>query len=121
MWRVPRWASQPIRAATTGFVRSCDFQRQRGVDGPLRQRGGKLQVVRAARNQAGAAKAGHDAQLGERVLANMRRRQLRPELEPADGAQLRDVVQHAPTQPCDLVDARFFASHAESLLEMPEV
>ncbi len=63
----------------------------------------RLQVIRPRRQDARPAEPRHHPALGHDVLAAVGRRQVAPELEPADGVELRPVVEHAPGHPRDLV------------------
>jgi hypothetical protein len=63
----------------------------------------RLEVVRPRRQDPRPAEPGHHPPFGHHVLSAVRRRQVAPEVEPADRVELRPVVQHAPGDPRDLV------------------
>ncbi|HET9084907.1 MAG TPA: hypothetical protein VFN41_10960 [Candidatus Limnocylindrales bacterium] len=77
----------------------------RRVDRAVDHRRRDFEVICARREQARAAVLRHHPQLRHDVLARVLRRQVPPEAEPADRAQLRSVIQHAPADPGDLVEA----------------
>src|SRR5262249_30810093 len=91
------------------------------LDVPVRYGRRRLQVVRAAGHDPGAAVPGQYAQLGEYVLALVPYRYLGPEVVPAARHQLGPVEQHARADPGDPVRPPLARCQAQPLLDVQQV